>query len=173
VKFGSAGAGSASHVSCILLNAAMGVSVTHVPYRGLGPAMQDLIAGRVDYMCDSPSTSLPQIETNLVKAIATTGQRRAPSLPSVPTAQEQGLDFDVTTWQGLFLPKDTPDPIVRRLARAVNETLDTPAVRERFEAIGEGVIARERRGPDYFAKFVAGEIAKWAGPIKASGVTVE
>jgi tripartite-type tricarboxylate transporter receptor subunit TctC len=173
VKFGSAGAGSASHVSCILLNAAMGVSVTHVPYRGLGPAMQDLIAGRVDYMCDSPSTSLPQIETNLVKAIATTGQQRAPSLPRVPTALEQGLDFDVTSWQGLFLPKGTPEPIVRRLAQAVDETLDTPAVRERFEAIGEGVIAPERRGPEYFAKFVAGEIEKWSGPIKASGVTVE
>ncbi|MFZ0854278.1 MAG: tripartite tricarboxylate transporter substrate-binding protein, partial [Hyphomicrobiaceae bacterium] len=72
-KFGSAGAGSASHVSCILLNAALNVSITHVPYRGLGPAMQDLIAGRVDYMCDSPSTSLPQVEANLVKAIATTG----------------------------------------------------------------------------------------------------
>jgi tripartite-type tricarboxylate transporter receptor subunit TctC len=172
-KFGSAGAGSASHVSCILLNAAMGVSVTHVPYRGLGPAMQDLIAGRVDYMCDSPSTSLPQIETNLVKAIATTGQQRASSLPGVPTALEQGLDFDVTSWQGLFLPKGTPEPIVRRLTQAVNETLDTPAVRDRFEAIGEGVITPERRGPDYFAKFVASEIAKWAGPIKASGVTVE
>ena len=104
-KFGSAGAGSASHVSCILLNAALGVSITHVPYRGLGPAMQDLIAGRIDYMCDSPSTSLPQIEANLVKAIATTGQQRSASLPNVPTAQEQGLNFDVNSWQGLFLPK--------------------------------------------------------------------
>ena len=131
-KFASAGAGSASHVSCILLNAALGVSITHVPYRGLGPAMQDLIAGRVDYMCDSPSTSLPQIETDMVKAIATTGQRRATSLPKVPTAKEQGLDFDVTTWQGLFLPKGTPEPIVRRLNQAVGETLDSPSVRERF-----------------------------------------
>jgi tripartite-type tricarboxylate transporter receptor subunit TctC len=172
-KFASAGAGSASHVSCILLNAALGVTVTHVPYRGLGPAMQDLIAGRVDYMCDSPSTSLPQIETNLVKAIATTGQRRAASLPNVPTAQEQGLDFDVNTWQGLFLPKGTPETIVRRLAQAVGETLDTPSVRERFEALGEGVIPPERRGPDYFAKFVAGEIDKWSGPIKASGVSAD
>jgi tripartite-type tricarboxylate transporter receptor subunit TctC len=172
-KFASAGAGSASHVSCILLNAALGVTVTHVPYRGLGPAMQDLIAGRVDYMCDSPSTSLPQIETNLVKAIATTGQRRAASLPNVPTAQEQGLDFDVNTWQGLFLPKGTPETIVRGLAQAVGETLDTPSVRERFEALGEGVIPPERRGPDYFAKFVAGEIDKWSGPIKASGVSAD
>jgi tripartite-type tricarboxylate transporter receptor subunit TctC len=173
VKFASAGAGSASHVSCILLNAALGISVTHVPYRGLGPAMQDLIAGRVDYMCDSPSTSLPQIETDMVKAIATTGQRRATSLPKVPTAKEQGLDFDVTTWQGLFLPKGTPEPIVRRLNQAVGETLDSPSVRERFEAIGEGVIAPERRGPEYFAKFVANEIERWSPPIKASGASVD
>ena len=172
-KFGSAGAGSASHVSCILLNAALGVSVTHVPYRGLGPAMQDLIAGRLDYMCDSPSTSLQQIETNLIKAIATTGQRRAAPLPGVPTAQEQGLGFEVTSWQGLFLPKGTPEPIVRRLTQAVDETLDSPSVRERFEAIGEGVIPPERRGPQYFGKFVADEIDKWAGPIKASGVSVD
>jgi tripartite-type tricarboxylate transporter receptor subunit TctC len=172
-KFASAGAGSASHVSCILLNAAVGVTVTHVPYRGLGPAMQDLIAGRVDYICDSPSTSLPQIETNLVKAIATTGQRRAMSLPDIPTAQEQGLDFEVNTWQGLFLPKGTPEAIVRRLTQAVSETLDTVSVRERFEALGEGVIPPERRGPDYFAKFVAGEIDKWSGPIKASGVSAD
>jgi len=110
VKYGSAGAGSASHVSCILLNAALGVEVAHIPYRGLGPAMQDLIAGRIDYMCDSPSTSRPQIETNNVKAIATTGAIRTSVLPDVPTAREQGIDFEVTAWQGLFLPKNTPDP---------------------------------------------------------------
>ncbi len=172
-KFGSAGAGSASHVSCILLNAALGVSITHVPYRGLGPAMQDLIAGRIDYMCDSPSTSLPQIEANLVKAIATTGQQRSASLPNVPTAQEQGLNFDVNSWQGLFLPKGTPEPTVRRLTQAISETLDSQSVRERFEAIGESVIPPARRGPEYFAKFVAEEIDKWAAPIKASGVTID
>jgi tripartite-type tricarboxylate transporter receptor subunit TctC len=172
-KFGSAGAGSASHVSCILLNTALGVSITHVPYRGLGPAMQDLIAGRIDYMCDSPSTSLPQIEGNMVKAIATTGPRRAASLPGVQTAQEQGLDFEVMSWQGLFLPKGVPEPIVRRLAQAVGETLDSPAVQERFLAIGEGVIAADRRGPEYFTSFVAREIERWAGPIKASGVTAD
>jgi tripartite-type tricarboxylate transporter receptor subunit TctC len=172
-KFASAGAGSASHVSCILLNAALGMSITHVPYRGLGPAMQDLIAGRVDYMCDSPSTSLPQIDGKMVKAIATTGQQRSPTLPAVPTVIEQGLNFDVNSWQGLFLPKGTPDPIVRRLTQALNETLESPSVRERFEAIGEGVGPAERRGPQYFTKFVANEIERWAKPIRASGVTVD
>jgi tripartite-type tricarboxylate transporter receptor subunit TctC len=173
VKFGSAGAGSASHVSCILLNAALGVDITHIPYRGLGPAMQDLMAGRIDYVCDSVSTSLPQIESNSVKAIASTGSRRPAVLPNLATAREQGLDFEVNTWQGLFLPKGTPEPIVRRLNRAVSEALDTPYVRERFEALGEEVAPPERRSPDYFAKFVAGEIARWSGPIKASGASAD
>jgi tripartite-type tricarboxylate transporter receptor subunit TctC len=173
VKYGSAGAGSASHVSCILLNAALGVDVVHIPYRGLGPAMQDLIAGRIDYMCDSPSTSRPQIETNNVRAIATTGAKRTAVLPDVPTAREQGIDFEVTAWQGLFLPKNTPDPTVRHLNQALSAALDLPFVRERFKAIGEDVAPVERRSPEYFAKFVADEINKWSGPIKASGVSVD
>src|SRR6266404_1912108 len=147
-KFGSAGAGSASHVSCILLNAALGVDVTHVPYRGLGPAMQDLIAGRIDYVCDSVSTSLPQIESKAIKAIATTGPRRAAALANIPTAREQGLDFEVMTWQGLFLAKGTPEPIVRRLNRAVSEVLDNPSVRDRFETLGEEVAPRSAEAPN-------------------------
>jgi tripartite-type tricarboxylate transporter receptor subunit TctC len=173
VKYGSAGAGSASHVSCILLNAALGIDVVHIPYRGLGPAMQDLIAGRIDYMCDSPSTSQPQIETNNVKAIATTGTKRSSVLPDVPTAREQGIDFEVTAWQGLFLPKDTPDRIVRHLNQALSTALDLPFVRERFKTLGEDVAPPERRSPEYFAKFVAAEIGKWYGPIKASGVSAD
>ena len=135
--------------------------------------MQDLIAGRIDYMCDSPSTSRPQIETNNVKAIATTGAKRSSVLPDVPTAREQGLDFEVTAWQGLFLPRHTPEPIVRRLSAALSDALDLPFVRERFKALGEDVAPPERRSPEYFAKFVAAEIGKWYGPIKASGVSVD
>jgi tripartite-type tricarboxylate transporter receptor subunit TctC len=173
VKYGSAGAGSASHISCVLLNAALGVDVTHVPYRGLGLAMQDLIAGRIDYLCDSPSTSTPQIEGNFVKVLATTGSRRAATLPQVPTATEQGLPFVVTTWQGIFLPKDTPEAIVRRLNQAISETLDTPSVHDRFTTMGEEVTVPERRGPEYLAKFVVSEIERWSGPIRASGETME
>jgi tripartite-type tricarboxylate transporter receptor subunit TctC len=173
IQFASAGAGSASHVSCVLLNAMLGVNVTHVPYRGLGPAMQDLIAGRVQYICDSVSTSKPQIEGGQVKAIATTGLKRSPVLASIPTAKEQGLDFDVLTWQGLFLAKDTPAPIVNQLSQAMSRALDLPSVRGRFEPLGEEIPAPDRRSPEYFKQFVAGEIARWSGPIKASGVTVE
>ena len=173
IQFASAGAGSASHVSCILLNAMLGVNVTHVPYRGLGPAMQDLIAGRVQYICDSVSTSKPQIEGGHVKAVATTGLKRTPALPAIPTAMEQGLNFDILTWQGLFLAKDTPAPIVRQLSEAMSKALDLPSLRQRFEPLGEEVPPPDRRSPEYFRQFVAGEIARWSGPIKASGVTVE
>ena len=144
-----------------------------VPYRGLGPAMQDLIAGRIDYLCDSVSTSMPQIEGKSVKAIATTGSKRSAVLPDVPTAREQGLDFDVSTWQGLFLPKGVPGPIVHRLNQALGSALDMPSVRERFEALGEEIAAPERRSPEYFAQFVAKEIERWSAPIKASGASVD
>jgi tripartite-type tricarboxylate transporter receptor subunit TctC len=173
IQFASAGAGSASHVSCVLLNAMLGINVTHVPYRGLGPAMQDLIAGRVQYICDSVSTSKPQIEGGHVKAVATTGLKRSPALPNIPTAKEQGVDFDVLTWQGLFLAKDTPAPIVKQLSEAFVKALDLPSVKSRFEPIGEEIPSVDRRTPEYFSKFVAGEIARWSGAIKASGVTVE
>ena len=173
VQFASAGPGSASHVSCIILNAMLGVNVTHVPYRGLAQAMQDLIAGRVQYICDSVSTSKPQIEGKHVKGIATTGLKRSPALPDIPTAKEQGLDFDVLTWQGLFLAKNTPEPVVRQLSAAFIKALDLPLVRDRFAAIGEEIPTPDRRTPEYFSKFVSGEIARWSGPLKASGVTVE
>jgi tripartite-type tricarboxylate transporter receptor subunit TctC len=173
IRYGSGGAGSASHISCVLLNAAIGVDVTHIPYRGLGPAMQDLIAGRIDYLCDSPSTTGPQIEGGSAKVLATTGAKRWPTLPQVPTAIEQGLPFDVSAWQAIFLPKDTPAAIVQRLNWAIGETLDTPSVRERFAAVGEDVTAPERRGPEFLGAFVHSEIARWSAPIRASGATMD
>ena len=173
MQFASAGAGSASHVSCILLHARLGVNVTHVPYRGLGPAMQDLIGGRVQYICDSVSTSKPQIEGGHVKGIAVTGLKRSPALPAIPTMKEQGVDFDVLTWQGLFLARNTPAPIVNQLSLVLARALDLPTVKDRLALLGEEVPAPERRSPEYFKQFVAGEIARWSGPIKASGVTVE
>jgi tripartite-type tricarboxylate transporter receptor subunit TctC len=91
----------------------------------------------------------------------------------VPTAREQGLPFDVTVWQAIFLPRDTPDAIVRRLSQIVSETLDTPSIRDRFASLGEEVTPPERRGPEYLAKFVVKEIERWSGPIQASGATMD
>jgi tripartite-type tricarboxylate transporter receptor subunit TctC len=174
MQYGSAGAGSGMHVCAVLLNAAMGTAITHVPYRGSAPAMQDLIGGRIDFVAEQISTALPQIEANTVKAIATLGLDRAPGLENLPTAQEQGLSgLDCGSWASLSFPKGTPDEIVRHLAKAVNEAVETPAVRERYNGIGVTIPPPERRTPEYLAKFVPSEIERWAAPIKASGASVE
>jgi tripartite-type tricarboxylate transporter receptor subunit TctC len=174
MQYGSAGAGSGMHVCAVLLNAAMGTRITHVPYRGSAPAMQDLIGGRIDFVAEQISTALPQIQANTVKAIATLGLERAPGLEQLPTAQELGLSgLDCGSWASLSFPKGTPDEIVRHLAKAVNEAVETPAVRERFKGIGVTIPPPERRTPEYLAKFVPSEIERWAAPIKASGASEE
>jgi len=175
MQFGSAGVGSATHVPCVLLNIKIGApNITHVPYRGAGPAMQDLIGGRLDFMCDAISTSLSQIQEKTVKAIALLSLQRAAVLPELKTAHEQGLtDFGVDAWNAVFLPKGTPEPIVRRLSKAINDSLETPSVRERLDSLGLSIVAPERRSPEYLAKFVPSEIEKWAEPIRASGISAD
>jgi len=174
MQFGSAGSGSTSHISCLLLNAALGVDVVHVPYRGAAPVMQDLIGGRLDYMCDSTSTVLPQVQDKTIKALAVLAPKRTSALPDLATADEQGLTgFDVDLWSGLFFPKGTPETIVRRLNQALNKALDSPVLQKRFEALGLVVPAPEKRSSSYLASLVPAEIDKWAGPIKASGVSMD
>jgi tripartite-type tricarboxylate transporter receptor subunit TctC len=174
MQYGSAGAGSAAHLACVLLDAAIGVNVTHIPYRGGGAAMQDLIAGRIDYQCPLIAIALPQIESKTVKAIAILSRNRSPSLPDVGSAREQGLvDLDASNWSGFFLPRDTPLAIVEKLHDATIATMNTPAVQARLKEIGADLVAPERRSSQYLTKFVVSEIDKWAGPIKAAGVTGE
>jgi tripartite-type tricarboxylate transporter receptor subunit TctC len=174
MQFGSAGAGSGLHICAVLLNNVMGTTITHVPYRGSAPAMQDLMAGRIDFMCEQISTALPQIQAGVVKAIATLGPARSSVLPDLPTAQEQGLaDLDCSTWSAFVFPRQTPEAIVRRLAHATSEVVDLPLVRERFASVGVTVAAPERRSPEYLAQFLPSELAKWAGPIRASGVSAD
>jgi tripartite-type tricarboxylate transporter receptor subunit TctC len=174
MQFGSGGTGTSAHVGCVLLNQAIGVEVTHVPYRGGGPAMQDLIAGRVDYVCNYVSTALPATQSQSAKVIATLARARTPAFPTIATAGEQGLtDFDVSAWNAIYMPKTTPPEIVEKLNAAVSRVLDTPAVRKRLGDIGLIVTTPDRRSPAYLAKFTANEINRWAVPIKASGVTAE
>jgi tripartite-type tricarboxylate transporter receptor subunit TctC len=174
VQYGSAGAGSVSHIACVLVNAVAGLDVTHVPYRGVAPAMQDLLGGRIDYMCNPISVSLGQVETGLVKAIAVLSPHRYELAPNLATAAEQGLkDFDADSWAGFFLPKGTPAAIVQRLARATSGALDTPAVRQRYREVGLRIPPPEQRSTEYLTRLVPADIEKWAGPIKASGMSVE
>lgn len=171
MQFGSAGVGTAPHLVCFQLATIMGVTVTHVPYRGSAPAMQDLIAGNLDFYCALAAAAKPVISGNSVKALAVLTPARSPLLPNVPTAKEQGFDLtDGFYWMGFFAPKGTPQPIVEKLSAAINAALDTPSVQTRLAEFATTVVAPERRSPAYLGKFLASEIAHWAPIIKASGI---
>jgi tripartite-type tricarboxylate transporter receptor subunit TctC len=174
MQYGSAGVGSGSHLACAQLGAAIGVDITHVPYRGSPPAMQDLIAGRIDYFCALAAAAMPQISSNTMRAVAVLTKSRSPLLPSIASAHEQGLtDFDSYFWSGFFVPKGTPEPIIRRFNEAAAATLDTPTVQDRLKEVGVTVVTADRRSPAYLQSFLDAEIAKWAVIIKASGVSLD
>jgi tripartite-type tricarboxylate transporter receptor subunit TctC len=174
MQFGSGGAGSATHLACALLNSAIGVNVTHVPYRSTALAFQDVIGGRLDYVCPILGSAISVIEGKQLRPIATLSKKRASIFPDLRTADEQGLtNFDAYIWNGMFLPRDTPDAIVKRLHDVTVEAMNTPAVEERIKEIGGSMVAPERRSPEYLKRFVADEIAKWAAPIKASGIAMD
>jgi tripartite-type tricarboxylate transporter receptor subunit TctC len=174
MKYGSAGAGSATHLGCVLLNYVIGVDITHVPYRGTGPAMQDLASGQIDYLCEIITTAKPQIDGGTIKGIAIMNKERSPALPNLPTALEQGTpNLEAYTWNAFFMPKGTPEPIVKKINEVAVQAIKTPAVRERLQGLGAQVVSDDRTSPQYLAQFVKSEIEKWAAPIKASGVSID
>ncbi len=135
--------------------------------------MQDLTGGRIDYLCDIIATAKPQIDGGTVKGLAIMTKERSPVLPNLPTTLEQGTDVQAYTWSAIFLPKRAPDAIVAKLNDAIVQAMKTPAVRARMTELGATVVSDDRATPQYLGQFVKSEIEKWAGPIKASGVTVE
>jgi tripartite-type tricarboxylate transporter receptor subunit TctC len=174
MQFGSAGAGSTTHLACALLNARIGANVTHVPYRGSAPATNDLIGGQIDYVCGNLGAAAPLIAGKQVKALAVLSRERSPLMPELATAHEQGLpDYEVTTWTALFLPKGAPKEIVDKLVAVTQATMETPAVKTRMAEIGVTGVGKERQSPDYLAKFVIDEVARWEGPIKSGGMQVD
>lgn len=174
MNYGSAGVGSATHLGCALLNGAIGTHVQHVPYKGTGPAMQDLAAGRLDFLCEIVVTALPQIEAGNVKAIATLSRDRSPVLPSLPTAFESGFaDIQAYTWTALFAPKDTPAPVVARLRDAALKTMENAGARDQLKKLGATIVSAERRTSDYLGQFVRDELKKWANPVRASGAVMD
>ena len=174
LQYGSAGVGSAIHMGCVLFNAAAGINAIHIPYRGGAPAMQDIIAERIDYACNIITSAYPQVRDQVVKAPALLGAKRAPLLPDLATAQELGMaGFDAGSWNVIFLPKGTPEPIVRKLNAAMSEAMDSPETEKRLLAIGVDIPPKDRRSPAYAAGFVEQEIKKYEAPIKASGIVIE
>jgi tripartite-type tricarboxylate transporter receptor subunit TctC len=175
MQFGSAGPGSATHLGCVLLNYVIGTGgITHIPFRGTGPAMQELHAGRIDFLCEIITTAKPQIDGGNVRALAIFDSKRSPALPNLPTAAEQGTaNLEAYTWNAIFLPKGAPDAVVQKLNSAAVQAMKTPAVRERLSALGAQIVTEDRMTPQYLASFLKSEIEKWAAPIKASGVSVD
>jgi len=173
-QFGSAGVGAGTHIPCVLLNSAIGVDITHVPYRGEAPVVQDLIGDRVDYMCATIQTGAGLVNQGSVKGIAVMSEQRVPISPDIPTTGEQGLPgVEASVWNALFLPKGTPEVIVRKLNKAMSDTLDDPAIRKRLEELGLVVVPQERRSPEYFAKFLPQDIERWGKVIKAAGIVAD
>ncbi len=174
LQFGSAGAGTSTHIGCVLLDQVIGVNVVHVPYRGGEGALADVMAGRVDYMCSILSIAAQPIRDKLVKSIALLARERSPTIPNLATADEQGLKgFDAYSWNAVFLPKGAASEIVTRLNAALSKVLDDPAVSAKLADLGLYVVAPTERTPAHLAEFMRSEIAKWAAPIRASGAVGE
>jgi tripartite-type tricarboxylate transporter receptor subunit TctC len=174
MSYGSAGLGSATHLGCVVLNYVIGTKIAHVAYRGTGPAMQDLLGGRIDLICDLINSAKPQVDAGSVKGIATMDKQRSPALPNLPTALEQGMSgLEAYSWSAILLPKGAPAAVVKTLNDAVVQAMKTPAVRENLGRSGAQVVPDERATAEYLGQFVKSEIEKWAGPIKASGESVD
>lgn len=172
MQFGSAGVGSGTHLPCVLLNTAMNVTVTHVPYRGEGPAQQDLIGGRLDYMCSTIQTGAALVKQGQVKGIAVMAPRRVKIIPDLATTTEQGLPgVEASVWNAFFLPKGASDPIVQKLNKAMSDTLNDPAISRRLEDLGLEIVSPPRRTSAYLAKFQADEVGRWGKVARAAGIT--
>ena len=174
MQFGSSGVGSGSHFSCAKLNAALGIEPTHVPYRGSGLAMQDLIGGRIDYFCALGAAAMGPLEAGNAKAIALLTSERSDLFPALRTLKEQGIPgVDSSFWTASFFPKDTPDAVVQKLYDATTHALNSPVTIERLKKAGVAPIAPELRTPAYLKTFIGREVDNWAAMIKASGVPIE
>jgi tripartite-type tricarboxylate transporter receptor subunit TctC len=174
MQFGSSGVGSGSHFSCVRLNAALGIEPTHVPYRGSALAMQDLIAGRIDYFCALGAAAMGPLEAGNAKAIAVLTSERSDLFPALQTSREQGIPgVDSYFWTAFFFPRGAPDHIVQKLNDATTHTLNSPVIVERLRKAGVTPVAPALRTPAYLRTFMRREAESWAAMVKASGVPIE
>jgi putative tricarboxylic transport membrane protein len=174
VNLAHAGVGSITHVTCLLLNSLLGVKTTLVPFTGAAPAMNALLGGQVDYMCNAIPDTVQQVQAGTVKAYAIGTAARSPTMPNVPTSKEAGLpEFQASAWNALFAPKGTPKPIVDKLTNALDNALDDQNVRQRLLDLGCDIPDKSKRGQRALAALVKSEIARWTPIIRAASVKVE
>lgn len=162
LKQAHGGIGASSHMACLLFTKAIGATPTLVAYRGSAPALNDLIGGHVDFLCEQSVAVAESVLGGTVKAYATSGDKRSPTLPNVPTAKELGVPFEMSIWAGLFAPKETPAEVVSKLASALDQALEEPMVRERLIQLGASIPDKAERTPAAFDRFVRAEMARWA-----------
>jgi len=171
LSFASGGSGTTSHLCGELLKSSAGIDIVHVPYKGPGPALQDVLAGRVVLMCDNFSNVIPHVRSGRLRALAVTAKNRHPQAPEIPTADESGLPgFEVGVWYSFVAPAKTPRPVIARLNAEFAKALRSPPVAERLKDLGLTVVADS---PEDFARFVAAESAKWRKVVEASGARVD
>jgi len=169
VKQAHGGVGSSSHMACLLFTSELGLKPNLVAYRGTGPALNDVIGGHVDFFCEQVVSVQGAVRGGTVKAYVVSGNERSPALPNIPSAKEVGApDFQINIWSAIFAPKDTPKPIVAKLSEALSKTLDDPAVAKRLLELGGTVPPQTQRGPDYLAKLLRTDIARWNPILKAA-----
>lgn len=171
LSYASAGSGSPQHLMGELLKLEQKISIVHIPYKGSGPAIQDVVAGQVQMSFEAMSVIVPQLTSGRVRALATTGATRSPGLPNVATMKELGMpDFVTENWYGVFAPVNTPAALVQRLNTALNTVLDTKEVRASLDKMGSADL---KSTPEAFKKFIAAELPLWESVVKRSGAKVD
>lgn len=166
-----AGVGSNSHLCAVLMSQQLGAKFAQVAYRGTGPAMNDLVGGQIDILCDQSTSAVPQIQGEKIRAYAVTSTERLDILPTIPTAKEAGTDLEMTIWHGLYAPKGTPAPVLDKVNAALREALKQPAVVEKFKGFGTSVFPEAEWTREAHARRFLAEVDKWAVSLKAAGVT--
>jgi tripartite-type tricarboxylate transporter receptor subunit TctC len=170
MQYASAGVGSGTHLPCTLLNTVLGVNVVHVPHRGGGQALQEVVGGRIDYMCDTIQSGAEQANGGTVKGIAIMGPARVPII-DLPTTAEAGLDgVEATVWNGFFFPKGTPREIVLKASKALNAMIERPDVKKRMGELGLTILPPEQRTPEHLASFLPKDIERWGKVIRDAGL---
>jgi tripartite-type tricarboxylate transporter receptor subunit TctC len=171
VTYANAGLGAASHLCGMLFMSAIQTDLTTIPYKGTGPAMNDLLGGQVDFMCDQTTNTTSQIKGGKIKVYGVTTKKRVPSLPDVPTMSEAGLpNFEVGVWHALYAPKGTPKPIIDKLVKALQDAMKDPTVKQRFAELGTEPVAEKLITPEALRVHLKAEVEKWAPIIKKAGI---
>jgi len=170
VRQAHGGIGASSHMACVLFNQALGVKPTSVAYRGTAPAMNDLIGGHVDFLCEQSVSVAEQIRAGAVKAYVVSANQRLAALPDVPSAKESAINYQMSIWAGIFAPKGTPKEIVTKLSSALDKALDDPSVKRRLADLGGSIPAKQERTPASFTRLVKAEIARWSPILNAASL---